>query len=122
VKEGLKVLKYTNEFRAKYGKKPIQIWNKDLHDQCLDHSKDMARVGRISHDKFSHRISNMRKKGYKVYGAAENVAYNWGGSDPARKAVNQWINSPGHKANMLREGNNVQAASVIVKGGKWYFC
>lgn len=87
VKEGLKVLKYTNEFRARYGKKPVQIWNKDLHDQCLDHSKEMARVGRISHDKFSHRISNMRKKGYKVYGAAENVAYNWGGSDPARKAV-----------------------------------
>jgi hypothetical protein len=47
----------------------------------------MAKDGRISHDKFTHRLREMRNKGYTVRGGAENVAYNWGGSDPARKAV-----------------------------------
>ena len=120
VKEGLKVLKYSNEFRKSKGRSPMQVWNKDLHDLCLQHSKAMARVGRISHDGFRHRIGLMRKKGYRVGGAAENVAYNFG-RNPARTAVDQWIKSPGHNKN-LQANNNVQAASMFEKNGRKYFC
>ena len=64
----------------------------------------------------------MRNKGYRIRGGAENVAMNRGGDgDPARKAVDQWIKSTGHRKNMLRRPN-MQAASVVVKDGKWYFC
>lgn len=64
----------------------------------------------------------MKKKGYPYRGGNENVAYNWGGSDPAKKAFTQWMNSPGHNRNMLAPRNNVQATSVVVKNGKWWFC
>lgn len=68
----------------------------------------------------------MGKKGYKVYGAAENVAYNYG-ADPsaaAAKAIDQWIHSPGHEANMVAPNNNMQAAAAVKddKTGIWYFC
>ena len=38
---------------------------------------------------------------YKVRGFRENVAYNGGAEDPAKVAVDGWINSPGHRKNML---------------------
>jgi uncharacterized protein YkwD len=31
----------------------------------------------------------------------ENVAYNWGYSDPVQMLFDQWWNSPEHQANML---------------------
>lgn len=49
----------------------------------------MRASGTINHDGFQERAEDMSKKGYKVYGAAENVAYNYG-ADPqaaADKAV-----------------------------------
>lgn len=87
VKWGLKVLQYTNAYRKSKNASPTpQIWNKELHDLCYSHSVYMANKDKLSHDKFSDRVAEMRKKGYSVMGGAENVAYNWGGSDPAQKA------------------------------------
>jgi uncharacterized protein YkwD len=84
VKWGLKVLQYTNAYRKSKGASPTpQLWNKELHDLCYEHSKYMADKNKLSHDKFRERLADMRKKGYSVMGGAENVAYNWGGSDPA---------------------------------------
>lgn len=113
-------MKYTNAFRKSKGK-PAQLWNKELHDECYNHAKYQADKGKISHDNFKVRVSNVRKKGVGARGAAENVCYNYDRTDPARKAVDQWIKSPGHNANMLR-GNNVQATAMFVKGGRKYFC
>lgn len=66
----------------------------------------------------------MKALGYKAIGVAENVAMNMGGTplEAAAMAVNQWINSPGHRRNMLRPTFNMQSASVFVKDRRWYYC
>jgi uncharacterized protein YkwD len=123
VKWGKKVLALANAYRKRKGRHPAtQVWSTKLHDLCYKHSIDMAKAGRLSHDGFGHRVNLMRKMGVKVWGANENVAYNWGGSNPAKKVLSQWIKSPGHNRNLLANGRNVQSVSVFVSGGKWWFC
>jgi uncharacterized protein YkwD len=123
VKWGKKVLALANAYRKRKGRHPAtQVWSTKLHDLCYKHSIDMAKAGRLSHDGFGHRVNLMRKMGVKVWGANENVAYNWGGSNPAKKVLGQWIKSPGHNRNLLANGRNVQSVSVFVSGGKWWFC
>lgn len=124
VKVGLEIVRLTNEFRKKHGASPQQIWNKDLHDECYRHSIYQANKGRISHDNMRKRWYWMRALGYKATSVAENVAMNMGGTplEAAKKAVTQWIHSPGHRTNMLRPNYNMQAASVFVKGRMWYYC
>ena len=41
--------------------------------------------------------------------------------DPARLAVNGWIKSPGHRANMLSDLNLCAVAGAVNKDGIYYF-
>lgn len=69
----------------------------------------MANKKQISHDNMLTRWKWMKALGYKAVGVAENVAMNMGGTplEAAAMAVNQWINSPGHRRNMLRPTFNM---------------
>ena len=62
----------------------------------------------------------MRKVPFFIRSFAENVAYNHGQADPVEVCVNGWINSPGHRKNML-SNHNYCAIAVYVKYGKYYF-
>ncbi len=93
------VLRITNRLRRREGLRPLKLNNK-LKRTAQAHSQDMA-----GNDFFSHTGSNgssvgdrFRRVGYRYSLAAENAA---AGSSTARGAVNQWLNSPGHRANML---------------------
>lgn len=72
----------------------------------------------FSHDGFSDRVQG---SGLTYRGAAENVAYNQGYSQPVDEAVKGWINSPGHRQNM--EGNYDTAGIGIAQNakGEYYF-
>jgi uncharacterized protein YkwD len=125
VKVGLEIVRLTNAFRKTHGSTPVQIWNKDLHDECYRHSIYQANKGKISHDGARNRAIWMKYLGYNVRSYSENVAMNmrqpnWKAA--ASKAVDQWIHSSGHRKNMLRPNYNIQAASVFVKGTTWYYC
>jgi uncharacterized protein YkwD len=74
VKVGIEIVRLTNEYRKKKGVEPMQIWNKDLHDECYRHSIYMANKDAISHDNFRHRVGFMNRLGYNVKGGYENVA------------------------------------------------
>lgn len=52
---------------------------------------------------------------------AENVAYNFGYSDPVEQAVEGWIESPGHEQNM--SGNyEISGMGIAVNAeGEYYF-
>ncbi|RAJ06893.1 Cysteine-rich secretory protein family protein [Chitinophaga skermanii] len=92
------ILAYTNKFRQSKGKPPLKLVDV-ISDEARDHSKDMAngRTG-FGHEGFESRIDHVTKKMGRVAGAAENVAY---GNLDAQGVVNGWINSPGHRKNML---------------------
>jgi len=52
---------------------------------------------------------------------SENVAMSTGYSDPAKVAVDGWINSPGHRKNLLSQSNICGIASYRNADGGWYF-
>jgi uncharacterized protein YkwD len=120
---GLRCLDLTNKFRAATnegheGNKPALSWNKPLHDIALEHSINMAE-GRVP---FGHGGFDQRAKKVPFFyrSFSENVAYNMGCADPVETAVRGWINSPGHRKNMLAV-NSVCAIAVYVKYGKYWF-
>lgn len=120
---GIRALDLTNKFRAAtneghVGNLPALSWNKELHDIALVHSKDMAE-GRVpfGHQGFNER---MRKVTFFIRSFSENVAYNYGCGDPVETAVRGWINSPGHRKNMLAT-NSICGIAVYIHGGYYYF-
>lgn len=118
---GKKALQYSNEFRKTEGKPPL-VWSQALHNICLYHSKVMAGKEKISHDDFDKRIDEMKLTGISYCGAAENVAMNWEKKDPARKAVDQWIKSTGHRANLLSEQKICAVSCQTAPNGGQYYC
>jgi uncharacterized protein YkwD len=74
----------------------------------------------FSHDGFSERVQAIALV-IPYSGAAENVAYNQGHSDPATKAVEGWLKSTGHLANI--KGNYNRTGIGIAKNakGEYYF-
>ncbi len=111
----MEVLKYVNEFRVKNGKS-LLVMNETIRDESRTHSTNMAnKTVDFGHDGFDERTDRIWEN--VASGAiAENVAYNYTG---AREAVDQWINSAGHKANML--GNYTVTGIGIAKNGNRYY-
>jgi len=110
------VVRLTNAFRAKNGL-PALEHQPNLDALSKEHSQNMA-SGRtpFGHDGFSERV---KRYGFSYRSAAENVAQNYGGAD---KAVNQWINSAGHRKNMLsQQAKKLGAGSATSKDGKVYW-
>lgn len=96
------VLAITNTERAKAGCKPLAS-NAKLTTAARKHSQDMATNDYFSHTSqdgtsFATRITNA---GYKWSGAAENIAK--GQRTPA-DVMKAWMNSSGHRANILNCG------------------
>lgn len=90
------VLRFTNEFRKQNGLDPLKI-DRNLTEAAEDWSREMAKGDFYRHSKVKDQIAEF---GYEARGHGENIA---GGYETARKVVNAWIDSPGHRANLLRE-------------------
>ena len=95
---GIRALELSNNFRQTEGKSAL-IWNDQLYEIAMEHSKNMAE-GKvpIGHDGFQDR---MNKVPFFVRSFSENVAWNSNSADPVETAVIGWINSPGHRKNLL---------------------
>lgn len=96
-----KVLALTNAARKKAGCKPLK-GNKRLALAARRHSKDMAVKKYFSHTSKdgSSPWDRIRRTGYKNPGA-ENIAY---GYPSAQAVMKGWMNSSGHRANILNCG------------------
>jgi len=84
-----------NEYRASIGKNQLEIIN-HISFKSQEHNFYMIDNNVVNHDYFESRANNI----IQVLGAVrvgENIAYNY--SSPAA-ALNAWLNSPGHKANL----------------------
>lgn len=69
---------------------------------------------------FSHDGFETRRKNLGGGIAAENVAYNY--SDNPNTVVTQWMNSSGHKANIMDLKYKKSAvAAVKSDDGRWYY-
>jgi len=83
----------------KKNKLPPLEWDEALAKIGAVHSKDMGeRRVPFGHDGFKER---MKKYPLSTSAGGENVAMNKGMHDVARVAVDGWIDSPGHRKNLL---------------------
>lgn len=94
-----RVLELTNQFRAQNGVAPLQL-NAELNAAALNHSTNMALQDFFSHTgKDGSTVGDrMRQVGYVSNAWGENIA---AGYATPEQVVQGWINSPGHRANML---------------------
>ncbi|MEU3727600.1 CAP domain-containing protein, partial [Streptomyces sp. NPDC031705] len=94
-----KVLELVNEERAAVGC-PVLTVNEKLTKAAQDHSADMAAHGNMSHtgSDGSDPGGRITRAGYQWRTYGENVAYGY--SSP-EQVMEGWMNSPGHKRNIL---------------------
>jgi uncharacterized protein YkwD len=100
----------TNEERAKIGVQPLRF-HKSLEVAAYNHSMKMATTDFFSHQNSKDQSRYSTTDRGKLAGVfnpsfAENIAYNYpdmGSSylQVAKKLIVQWMNSPGHKDNIL---------------------
>ena len=93
------VLDLANAERAKAGCGPLTL-NSKLNTSAQLHSTDMATNNYFSHESQDGRspFDRIKAAGYSFGAAAENIA---AGGTTAAGAMDQWMNSAGHKANIL---------------------
>ncbi|MBW4424274.1 MAG: CAP domain-containing protein [Nostoc desertorum CM1-VF14] len=107
------VFSQINNYRVSQGL-PALTRNSAIDNQARIHSQNMAN-GKVSfgHTGFSQRVQAI---GISYSSAAENVAYNQGYSDPATQAVQGWLKSPGHLANI--KGNFQKTGIGVASNSK----
>ncbi|CAM5671698.1 hypothetical protein SAVIM338S_07048 [Streptomyces avidinii] len=93
------VLALVNKERAAVGCSALTV-NEKLTKAAQDHSEDMAAHSNMSHTGSDGSDPGQRitRAGYQWSTYAENVAY---GYPTAAKVMEGWMNSPGHKRNIL---------------------
>jgi uncharacterized protein YkwD len=62
----------------------------------------------------SNLLDRVSASGIMWRSLGENIAYNKGQVDPVRVAVDQWLQSPKHRANILR-GNYTHTAVGVAR-------
>lgn len=119
------VLAQTNAERAKDGLSPL------LHDATLAniaraHSADMIENDYFSHEDRSGCSSSCRANaaGYRWSTIGENIymmsGYKQSPEQAASMIVQGWMNSTGHRANMLREAFTNAGVGVSMQGNSIY--
>lgn len=93
----------TNLVRAQNGL-PALEWDADVCRMARDHAENMSRQGFFSHTTPDGKRLRDRARlaGIVTFSVvAENIAYNQGYEDPGAFAVERWMLSPKHRANIL---------------------
>lgn len=109
------VFDLTNQQRVQNGLLPLTL-NLTLNDVAEKHSQDMSTRNYFSHQGLdgSQPWDRMRAEGYNYSRAAENIAF---GQPTAQDVVNAWMNSPGHRQNILNP--NLKDIGVGYYSGYW---
>ena len=105
----------TNIVRAQHGL-PAFVWDPVLCRLARDHSANMARLGFFAHatPEGLRLKDRARAADIRYQAIAENIAYNMGYDDPGAFAVERWMISPGHRANILYAGFTSMAVGTFV--------
>jgi uncharacterized protein YkwD len=99
-----------NSERAKNGLQPL-IWDGELCRVARLHSENMGRSNFFDHrgPDGANLLDRVTAQGVMWRSLGENIAFNQGHDDPAGVAVDQWMHSLKHRANILR-GNFTHSA------------
>jgi uncharacterized YkwD family protein len=109
------ILKQVNSERAKAGLKPLEI-DYRLVQTARAKSADMIKGGYFSHQSptLGSPFDQMKKAGITYSYAGENIA----GNPSAAGAMTSWMNSAGHRANILNS-SFTRIGIGVVDGGTY---
>jgi uncharacterized protein YkwD len=112
-----KLVTLINDYRVSQGLNALQVVN-HISYKSQEHNEYMIDNNVVNHDYFEQRSNNI----IHVLGAVrvgENVAYNYVTPESAMQA---WLNSPGHKANILGDYTHFGISVTVdpVTGRKYY--
>jgi uncharacterized protein YkwD len=98
------IVMYTNQERARYGLSPLRV-DRELMETARDHAAWMTRNSSLVHT--SQPV-------------AENIAM---GQPHSSDAVQAWMNSPGHRANILNANHSrIGVAAFCTDNGTIFWC
>ncbi|HEY8102990.1 MAG TPA: CAP domain-containing protein [Gaiellaceae bacterium] len=104
------LLGVVNDVRAAHNLRPLQVDAK-LLATARGYSSTMIQQDVFTHGSFAERLAQSGARG-PAYG--ENLAWGTGRLAGARNIVRMWMESPGHRANLLRPGWNRVGIGVRV--------
>lgn len=109
-KDQKEFLKLINKFRAQHGLQPLKL-NKQLCKGTQSHANWMSQHRSMTHA----NLQNVgRNGGYRGFVNTENIA---AGQRDYKQAFTSWINSPGHRRNILNP--NAKDLGFASNGGYW---
>ncbi len=111
------VITLVNAQRAKVGCAPLRT-STALRNAAVLHSTDMRKQNYFSHTSKDGRSpwDRIRAQDY-AYGSAENIA---AGQRTPKAVVTAWMNSAGHRKNILNCANKAVGVGVSQGGGDYY--
>jgi uncharacterized protein YkwD len=94
------LLAAVNDVRAAHDLRPLQV-DPTLVQAARAHSESLLSDNVFTHGAFAARLARHGARG-SAFG--ENLAWGTGSFASARSIVRSWLESPGHRANLLRPG------------------
>lgn len=117
------ILKYTNQYRKKDGRKKLKLDTKLTKAACY-RSLEMAKANNLSHTRpnGSSCFTILDTYSISYFTVGENIAYTSGQGINPKTVSTGWYNSPGHRANMLNGKFGRIGIGIAVSGsGKVYY-
>jgi len=118
-----------NEERTRFARDAGPLARNDMLDEMARNRSDaMARGASFSHNDKNGRFiaADMMRNQFGPYGVFGENILTAGGQrafDPkafAKQAVTYWMNSPGHRANILSPNYQRSGVGVVLRGGNAY--
>lgn len=96
------------------------VWDQRLELAAQRHSDDQAAMGRLSHtgSDGSSLAVRLARVGFSWRAAAENVA---SGQTSPESVLAAWMNSPGHRANILSGNTRIGVGFAVGADGRTYW-
>ena len=106
-----------NEIRAQYGLSALTL-DESLCRYARVKSQDMQQNGYFSHESptYGSPFDMMRSFGVSYRSAGENIAM---GYSTPEAVVAAWMNSEGHRANILSANYTTLGVGYVEDGGYW---
>ena len=108
-----------NEIRAQYGLPRLRE-HKRLRKAAVGHSRDMVKAGYFEHttpkgvtmvDRILRTRYVREDQGWEL---GENLEWGTGSLSTPRGAIQGWMNSPGHRANVLKRSFRELGVGVVI--------
>lgn len=111
------VVELTNAERQKHGLAPLKI-DEALSKVARVKSEDMAKQNYFSHNSptYGSPFDMMKQFGISYRTAGENIAM---GQKSPQEVVNAWMNSEGHRANILNSNFTHIGVGHVANGNYW---